>query len=99
MLQSTSKAGINGVAASWYFRGLDHLRPRIVFIVSLILVTVLGGTVGFMLIEHYSPFDAFYFTLTTITTVGYGEMFGLSHAGRVFNSFVIFFGTISLFLC
>lgn len=77
---------------------MDHLRPRLIFIGALILITMLGGTAGFMIIEGYAPFDAFYFTLTTITTVGYGEVFGLSHAGRVFNSFLIFFGVISLLL-
>ncbi len=77
---------------------MEHLRPRLIFIASAILITLFGGTLGFMLIEHYAPFDAFYFTLTTITTVGYGEIYGLSHAGRIFNSFLIFFGVISLLL-
>jgi voltage-gated potassium channel len=62
------------------------------------VIVVSGGTLGFMIIERYAPFDAFYFTLTTITTVGYGEMFGLSRAGRIFNSFVIFFGVITMLL-
>lgn len=77
---------------------MEHLRPRLIFIVCAIAFTLLGGTAGFMAIEHYAPFDAFYFTLTTITTVGYGELYGLSRAGRVFNSFLIFFGVISLLL-
>jgi voltage-gated potassium channel len=37
-------------------------------------------------------------TLTTITTVGYQEMRPLSHAGRVFNSFLILFGVTAMFL-
>jgi len=57
-----------------------------------------GGTVGFMWIEHYPAFDAFYMTLTNVTTVGYAEIRGLSHAGRVFNSFLIFFGVTTIFL-
>lgn len=77
---------------------MDHIRKRLIVIASSILLTVLGGTIGFMVIEHYSAFDAFYFTLVTITTVGYGELFNLSHAGRVFNSFVIFFGVTVLLL-
>jgi voltage-gated potassium channel len=51
-----------------------------------------------MLIEHYPVFDAFYMTLTTVTTVGYAEIRGLSHAGRVFNSFLILFGVTTIFL-
>src|SRR3984957_20849660 len=37
-------------------------------------------------------------TLTTMTTVGYGELHPLSAAGRVFNSFLIFFGGTTLFI-
>ena len=77
---------------------MDHVRRRLIFIASAIVTTLLGGTIGFMLIEHYSAFDAFYFTLITITTVGYSEMFGLSHMGRIFNSFLIFFGVTTMLL-
>lgn len=77
---------------------MDHLRRRLIVIGCSILVTVFGGMLGFMLIEHYSAFDAFYFTLITITTVGYGEIFTLSRSGRIFNSFLIFFGVISVLL-
>jgi voltage-gated potassium channel len=37
-------------------------------------------------------------TLTTVTTVGYAEIRGLSHAGRVFNSFLILIGVTTIFL-
>ena len=43
-------------------------------------------------------FDAFYMTLTTVTTVGYAEIRGLSHAGRIFNSFLILVGVTTIFL-
>jgi voltage-gated potassium channel len=60
--------------------------------------TLLVGSVGFIVIEHYPPFDAFYMTLITIATVGYSEVHPLSTAGRVFNSVLIFFGVSLLFL-
>jgi voltage-gated potassium channel len=64
-----------------------------------LLVTVFAaGTIGFVLVEHYPWLDAFYMTLTTITTVGYGEIRPLSHAGRIFNSFLIVFGVSTIFL-
>ena len=63
-----------------------------------IVSTLLVGTVGFIVIEHYPPFDAFYMTLITIATVGYSEIHPLSTAGRVFNSILIFFGVSLLFL-
>jgi voltage-gated potassium channel len=51
-----------------------------------------------VLIEHYPVFDAFYMTVTTVTTVGYGEVHPLSQAGRVFNCFLILFGVITMLL-
>jgi voltage-gated potassium channel len=75
-----------------------RLVRRFILIAGLLCFTLVVGTVGFELIEGYSWFDGFYMTLTTITTVGYQEMRPLSHAGRVFNSFLIFFGVSAMFL-
>jgi voltage-gated potassium channel len=77
---------------------MGHLQRRLLFIALAMAATLSGGTLGFVLIEHYPLFDAFYMTLTTVTTVGYGELHTLSHAGRVFNSFLILFGVIVMLL-
>ena len=62
------------------------------------LLILTGGTLGFIWIEHYPPFDAFYMTLITISTVGYEELHPLSFWGRIFNSFLIFFGVTMMLL-
>src|ERR1700690_1495044 len=77
---------------------MTRLARRFLYILLAIVMTLLTGTVGFTLIDNYPPFDAFYMTLTTMTTVGYGEIHPLSHAGRVFNSFLIFFGVTTIFI-
>ena len=77
---------------------MDHLPRRLVLIAVALAGTLAAGTVGFILIEHYSVFDAFYMTLTTVTTVGGGEIGRLSHLGRIFNAFLIFFGVIAILL-
>src|SRR3984957_14986203 len=76
----------------------SRLVRRILLTAGLLCVTLLAGTAGFVLIEGYSWFDAFYMTLTTITTVGYQELRPLSHSGRIFNSFLILFGVSAMFL-
>ncbi len=55
------------------------------------------GTIGYIIIDNYSPFNAFYMTVITVATVGYGEIEPLSRAGRVFTSFLIItsFGTFA----
>jgi voltage-gated potassium channel len=69
-------------------------RParRFLFVTIAILSTLAVGTIGFTLIAGYPLFDAFYMTLTTLTTVGYGEIHPLDRGGRIFNSFLIIFG-------
>src|SRR5947209_1109978 len=74
-----------------------RLLRRTLFVASILVLTLCIGTAGFSLIEHWGLFDAFYMTLTTITTVGYQEVRPLGRSGRVFNSFVIFFGVSAMF--
>lgn len=75
-----------------------RLIRRILLILGLLSLIVAAGTAGFVLIEGYSWFDAFYITISTITTIGYPEPRPLSHAGRVFNAFLIVFGVTGMFV-
>lgn len=77
---------------------MNRLARRFLLMLLAIAATLAIGTVGFTVTDHYTPFEAFYMTLTTMTTVGYGEIHPLSHAGRVFNSFLIFFGVTTIFI-
>ena len=76
---------------------MKNLLRRLTFVAGLIALVLTTGTIGFELIDGYPPFDAFYMTLITVSTVGYAEIHPLSRGGRVFNSFVIFFGVIVMF--
>lgn len=55
----------------------------------LVAAALAYGTVGYVLIEGWDLLDAFYMALTTITTVGYGEIHPLSPAGRIFTTTLI----------
>ena len=60
---------------------------------GLLLTAVLAyGTAGYMAIERWSPLDAFFMTLITISTVGYDEVHPLDAAGRVFTASLILGG-------
>jgi voltage-gated potassium channel len=77
---------------------MSRLTRRSLLTLLAITSTLAIGTVGFTVIAHYPPFDAFYMTLTTMTTVGYGELYPLGRAGRIFNSFLIIFGVTSILI-
>lgn len=77
---------------------MRRVRNWLIVIISGLLLIVVGGTLGFMWIEHYPWFDAFYMTLITVTTVGYQEIHPLSFYGRIFNSLLMVFGVTMLLL-
>jgi len=70
-----------------------HLAP---FRIPLILtvLTMLVGTVGYMLIDDFPLMDAIYQTGITFTTVGFGEIHPISDAGRIFTITLIIVGFV-----
>jgi voltage-gated potassium channel len=65
--------------------GVSSLRIGI----GLILFEIIGGTLGFILIEGYTLIEGFYMTIITISTVGYTEVRPLSATGELFTSGLI----------
>ncbi len=67
-------------------------------LVALVITIVhVGGTLGYVLIEDWSAWDAFYMTVITVTTVGYGEVHPMSQAGRAFTVVVLLTGVGAFF--
>src|SRR5437870_2817382 len=74
-----------------------RLRRRMFLLSVLLLAVIATGTLGFVLLEKWTLFEGFYMTLTTLTTIGYGEVHPLSQRGRVFNIGLIVVGFTTLF--
>jgi voltage-gated potassium channel len=65
---------------------------------AVMLAAVLAiGTGGYMLIERWPALDALYMTVTTISTVGFGEVHPLDAPGRVFTIGLILGGVGTIF--
>ncbi|MGJ3238749.1 MAG: potassium channel family protein [Anaerolineae bacterium] len=69
----------------------DPIRRLILSLVSLLVLNIVG-TIAYMVIEGWDVIDAFYMTVITIGTVGFGEVRTLSPAGRVFTVILIYLG-------
>jgi voltage-gated potassium channel len=67
---------------------LRHFRLPILMIV----LTMLFGTLGYMIIDGFSLMDAIYQTGITFTTVGFGETAPISLLGRIFTITLIIVG-------
>lgn len=71
----------------------EEVVRRIKFSILILALLYLGATFGFMFIEHWDFITAFYFTVITLSTVGYGiPGDSLSTAGMVFATVVILSG-------
>jgi len=67
---------------------------RLRFALLIILGLIAAGTVGYYVLEGMSFLDALYMTIITLTTVGFGEVKPLSHAGRLFTIGLILSGVV-----
>jgi voltage-gated potassium channel len=71
---------------------MQVIRLRLRIYVAGLLAAVLIGTIGFTLLEKLSLFDAFYITIVTVTTVGYGDIHPVTTAGKGLAIFIIILG-------
>ncbi|HEY6001153.1 MAG TPA: potassium channel family protein [bacterium] len=71
----------------------DALVARLQFFVVALLLLILFWTLAFMAVEGRSFTDALYFTMVTVTTVGYGDIHPESTAGKMMAILTILTGT------
>jgi voltage-gated potassium channel len=67
-------------------------NPQFRSLMFLVLLMLLAGTVFYSLEEGWSVVDAFYFSVTTLTTVGLGDLAPETTIGKLFTVVYIFAG-------
>ena len=68
--------------------GTRHL----IFSLSILILIVAAGTIGYMMIEGWPFVDALYMTVITISTVGFKEVNQVDEGGRIFTMVLVFSG-------
>ncbi|WP_209406212.1 TrkA family potassium uptake protein [Pseudozobellia sp. WGM2] len=68
---------------------LKLFRSKIYLAIILMVMVLLFGALGYRFIADYSWVEAFYMTIITVTTVGFGEIRPLSTEGKIFTVFLI----------
>src|SRR4028119_1421409 len=66
--------------------------PQFRSLTFLVVFTLLSGTLFYMVVEGWSTVDAFYFSVTTLTTVGLGDIAPSTTFGKLFTTVYIFAG-------
>jgi len=56
------------------------------------LIAIMASTIGYMVISGVDLLKAFYMTILTVTTIGYGEMWDMTAKDRIFNLAVMTIG-------
>jgi voltage-gated potassium channel len=75
---------------------LKLLRTKFFLAIILLISLISTGVIGYRTISNYSWLDAFYMTVITVTTVGYGEVSPLDPASKIFTVFLILASIIIL---
>ncbi|TFH00750.1 MAG: potassium channel protein [Calditrichales bacterium] len=70
---------------------MDSTRHIILSVMMTALVIIMG-TAGYMLIEGWDFLDSAYMTVTTLATVGYGEVHKVSRIGQIYTIVLIIVG-------
>jgi voltage-gated potassium channel len=61
-------------------------------LLALVVSLLVSGSTFFTLVEGWSVLDAFYFSVTTLTTVGFGDPPPATALGKIFTILYIFVG-------
>ena len=65
---------------------------RVVTLAASLVLIILVGTVFFHLVEGWSWLDAYFFTVVTLSTVGYGSLVPATALGKIGTTVFIFVG-------
>jgi voltage-gated potassium channel len=77
-------------------------RQHLYIWVAAVIAAVIVGSVGYVLLLGWTPMDAFYMTIITLTTVGFREVGELGTIGQLWTSLLavtavaIIFGTVGI---
>ncbi|MBA2712305.1 MAG: two pore domain potassium channel family protein [Rubrobacteraceae bacterium] len=58
----------------------------------LVILLLLGGTIFYSRVEGWTLLDSLYFSVITLTTIGYGDLYPTTAASKVFTILYIFIG-------
>lgn len=64
------------------------------FVTIFILIAI--GTIVYPRMENWSYVESFYFSVISLTTIGYGEIYPTTDASRLFTSFYVLAGVATV---
>jgi len=76
---------------------MPKLRVRLLPLMFSIILLVIFGTMFYSYFEEWSIVDSLYFTVMTLSTVGYGDLYPTYPLTKMFTVFYVLFGVYLMF--
>lgn len=76
---------------------IETIHVKVATAVFFIVILISMGTASFVILERWTVVDSFYFTVATLTTIGYGDLVPTTDFSKIFTSFFAIAG-VGLFL-
>lgn len=80
-----------------FMRGWSDLRAQLSVAVIALIALIAVGTVAYHLMEKWSWVSSFYFSVCTLTTVGYGDFVPTTDVSRLFTAGYVIVGVTIAF--
>lgn len=74
-----------------------NLIRSFIWAIVILLILLFAGSFVYSYIEGWAYLDSLYFTVVTLTTIGYGDIIPQTITGKVFTMFFSFFGIAMVF--
>ena len=65
--------------------------------ILIVVIAIIAGTIWFSIIEWWDRFHSLYYVAVTISTIGYGDLIPVTHAGKVLTTIYALVG-VPLFI-
>ena len=69
-----------------------NIHKKFIFAIVLFLILLFGSSYVYSNIEGWRYLDSLYFSVATVTTVGYGDFSPVTDVGKIYTIFFSFFG-------
>lgn len=80
-----------------FIRNWSDLKTQLMAAFSALFGLVAVGTIVYHILEKWSWLVSFYFSVCTLTTVGYGDYFPTTDASRLFTAIYVLVGVTIAF--
>jgi voltage-gated potassium channel len=76
---------------------MSNKTKNLIYALIAILIVMATGTVGYTILEKLTLLDALYFTVVTMSSIGYGDIHPTTPESKIFTIFIILTGLTLLF--